>query len=211
MSTIGTNTRQISSVDRVPSMTITVFDREKDEFYETPPELARPMLGLEQFEGDIWEPACGMGALSRVLSTACETVISTDLVDRGYGVGGVDFLKEQRLRAPNIVTNPPFLLWGAFAKHALKLGARKVVLMHRQTILGNVGTSGIMERTGLARILLANRRVAILPPGAIDFGHSPRGGSYAWYVWERGHVGDPTAKWFSPERAPSRRREGSAL
>jgi hypothetical protein len=140
------------------------------------------------------------GALSRLLSEVGHKVISTDLVDRGFGVVGVNFLEEQELRAPNIVTNPPFSLWGAFAEHALRLGARKVVLMHKQTILGNVGTSNVMEGSGLARVLLAKRRVAILPPGAVDLGHSPRGGSFAWYVWERGHVGDPTMKWFMPEK-----------
>jgi hypothetical protein len=39
----------------------------------------------ERFNGDIWEPACGDGAMSRELAAAGHTVISTDLVDRGYG------------------------------------------------------------------------------------------------------------------------------
>ncbi len=208
MNTFEDTPEHIDPVGRIANKTIGIFRKSKNEFYATPPALSRPMLELERFEGDIWEPACGEGALSRVLSEVCGNVISTDLIHRGYGVGGINFLEEEHLRAPNVVTNPPFSLWGAFAEHALRLGARKVVLMHEQKILGNVGTSGVMKRTGLARILLANRRVGILPPGAIDYGHGPRGGSYAWFVWERGHTGDPTVKWFTPEkiaRAPRRK------
>jgi len=42
---------------------------------------------VESFEGQIWEPACGDGAISRVLEAAGYQVISTDLIDRGYGQG----------------------------------------------------------------------------------------------------------------------------
>ena len=55
----------------------------------------------------IWEPACGDGAMSRILEAAGHTVISTDLVDRGYGRGGHDFLADHETMADHIVTNPP--------------------------------------------------------------------------------------------------------
>ena len=81
-------------------------NREKDDFYETPPEATRALLSVESFEGAIWEPACGRGAISKVLEGAGHEVISTDLMDRGYGENRVDFLMEWRPLAPNIVTNP---------------------------------------------------------------------------------------------------------
>ena len=84
------------------------------------------MLRLEEFDGAIWEPACGDGAMSRELSKVRDKVISTDLIYRGCGEGDVDFLKQDRLLAPNIVTNPPFNLWREFAKHAHRLGACSV-------------------------------------------------------------------------------------
>lgn len=179
-------------------MVVGGYEREKDDFYSTPLALTRPMLQLERFDGDIWEPACGDGALSRELTTICKNVVSTDLIDREYGKGGIDFLKEQKLRAPNVVTNPPFKLWKQFARHAHALGAQKIVLLNRQPILGNKTHSRIMIETGMARALIAVGRVNILPPGAEDKGHNARHGSYAWFVWERGHTGDPTLKWFTP-------------
>ena len=117
------------------------LEREKDDFYPTPLALTLPMLRLEQFEGDVWEAACGDGALSRELAKVCDSVISTDLMYRGFGEGGMDFLKQDRLLAPNIVTNPPFKLGLKFARHALALGARKVVLFNRLLWLEGKGAS----------------------------------------------------------------------
>lgn len=176
---------------------ISQFEKEPNEFYETPPSLTEPLLMLEKFEGDIWEPACGKGAMSQLLTEGGHRVVSTDLIHRGYGEGGVNFLCEKQLRAPNVVTNPPFKLFRQFAQHALGLGARKVVLMNRMRVLGNVLDARLFERTGLARVHIAKGRVAILPPGATDKGHSPRDGNYAWFVWEAGYSGTPTVTWFS--------------
>ena len=57
------------------------------DFYPTPPEAVRALLSVETFEGSIWEPACGDGAISKVLLEAGHEVVSTDLIDRGYGAG----------------------------------------------------------------------------------------------------------------------------
>lgn len=97
--------------------------RARYEFYPTPPEATRALLSVEQFDGPIWEPACGRGAISKVLETAEYDVVSTDLVQRDYGTGGVDFLREPKSRAKHIVTNPPYGrgLGDAFVKHALAL------------------------------------------------------------------------------------------
>lgn len=79
-----------------------------NEYYPTPPEATRALLSVETFEGSIWEPACGEGAIASVLKDAGHTVVATDLIDYGYGIGGTDFLKEIRPRARHIVTNPPY-------------------------------------------------------------------------------------------------------
>ncbi len=78
------------------------------EFYPTPPEATRALLSVETFTGSIWEPACGDGAISKVLIEAGYQVVSTDLIDRGFGRGGEDFLKSTRPLAKNIITNPPY-------------------------------------------------------------------------------------------------------
>lgn len=93
------------------------------EFYPTPPEATRALLGALAIDGDIWEPACGQGHISKVLEDAGHVVVSTDLVDHGYGTPNRDFLLERKPLARNIITNPPYGrgLADAFCKHALKL------------------------------------------------------------------------------------------
>ncbi|WP_041787782.1 hypothetical protein [Rhodomicrobium vannielii] len=55
------------------------------EFYPTPPEATRALLSVERFDGPIWEPACGTGWISEELIAAGYDVLSTDLVNYGYG------------------------------------------------------------------------------------------------------------------------------
>ena len=96
------------------------------EFYPTPPEATRALLSAETFDGSIWEPACGTGWISKELIAAGYEVVSTDLVDYGYGEPGRDFLAETQ--RPGLSISSPILLTDegladAFVKHALKLTA----------------------------------------------------------------------------------------
>ena len=81
-------------------------ERESDDFYPTPPYAVEELLKREVFSGNIWECACGEGYISEVFKNKGFEVISTDLIDRGYGER-LDFLQSD-LVADNIVTNPPY-------------------------------------------------------------------------------------------------------
>ena len=50
--------------------------RQKDDFYPTPLIAIEALLDHENFDGDIWEPACGDGAISAPVSLY-HNVIST--------------------------------------------------------------------------------------------------------------------------------------
>jgi hypothetical protein len=97
------------------------YKRVQDDFYPTPPRGIESLLRVETFDGPIWEPACGDGAISMVLKAHGYAVESTDLVDRGYGKPGIDFLMEFAPLAPNIVTNPPFKLAVLLVRKSLEL------------------------------------------------------------------------------------------
>ena len=78
------------------------------DFYPTPEIATIKFLDKERFDGEIWECACGDGAMSRVIERYGYQVKSTDLIDRGYGKKGqINFLTCSD-RADNIMTNPPF-------------------------------------------------------------------------------------------------------
>ena len=80
-----------SGASRVRMLGHDVGGRQKDDFYPTPARGIESLLSVEKFSGPIWEPACGDGAISKVLLSEGYDVISSDLVDRGYGKHGVDF------------------------------------------------------------------------------------------------------------------------
>lgn len=73
--------------------------REENDFYATNPETLKLFLYEfwkdNSFEGDILEPACGQGHISETLKEMLPNfnITSTDLIDRGYGEGGVNFLE----------------------------------------------------------------------------------------------------------------------
>ena len=56
-------------------------DREKDDFYPTPMAATQSLLDRQKFEGNIWECACGNGAMSKVMIDNGYDVYSSDLID----------------------------------------------------------------------------------------------------------------------------------
>ncbi len=174
--------------------------RETHDFYPTHPGATKALLSVERFHGAIWEPACGDGAMSRVLEDAGHDVVSTDLIDRGYGEGGRDFLMEWAPRAPNIVTNPPFRWAIEFANRALTLtaarGGGKVALFLRLAFLEGLERQRWYATVPLARVWVMSRRV----PMARGKTHEAKDGhgviAFAWFVFEHGHVGAPALGWL---------------
>lgn len=171
-------------------------NRERDDFYPTPPAATLALLGVEKFEGGIWEPACGDGAISRVLKDAGYFVHSTDLIDRGFGVPNVDFLLDYTNYADNIVTNPPFKFAEEFTRHALARSRRKVAMLCRLGWLEGQARKQLFQNSPLARVWVFSKRVPMLRGG--DQMMKGGGGmiAFAWYVWDHAHEGPPTLGWI---------------
>ena len=86
-------------------------DRHEADFYQTQEECVVALMRAAPwlFRGVVWEPACGDGAISRVLAKNGVKVVSSDIRDTPFGYRGVDFLNDdppEKFSA--IVTNPPF-------------------------------------------------------------------------------------------------------
>ncbi len=184
------------------------------EFYPTPPEGTRALLSVERFDGSIWEPACGDGAIARELVGAGYDVVATDIADHGYGAWGIDFFQEHHPRAKHIVTNPPYGrgLADRFIGHAMKLTR---------------ATGGsVAMLLNLASLCHPNRHAKFLntPPAAI-YGldelvcwpsGDPRTATrstlshrYCWVIWKHGHTGRPSFWWLAT--AEFRRMAASSL
>lgn len=62
-------------------------ERESNDFYATDPVAIDKLVSAIHLPQNIWECACGTGCLSERLKHYGHDVVSTDLVDRGYGGG----------------------------------------------------------------------------------------------------------------------------
>jgi len=82
-------------------------DREQNDYYATPPKAVSQLLELETFQNNIWECACGEGHISKVLLDNGFNIISSDLIDRGFGEVS-NFLETTDVFDGDIITNPPF-------------------------------------------------------------------------------------------------------
>ena len=88
--------------------TYALTERETNDYYATEPKAIELLLELESFDENVWECACGEGHLAKVLEAHGHKVLSTDLIDRGCGLGGIDFLQCDNPYNGDIITNPPY-------------------------------------------------------------------------------------------------------
>jgi len=170
------------------------------EFYPTPPEATRALLSVESFDGAIWEPACGEGAISAELASGGYSVVSTDLINHGYGTPQVDFLAQTRPRAKHIVTNPPygFGLADRFITRALDMtrttGGKVAMLLNLASLAHRTRTAWWQSHPP-AR-LYAIDDVVCWPEHR--YGPAPNHFTkhrYVWAVWTPNHTG-PSAFWW---------------
>jgi hypothetical protein len=162
----------------------------RDDFYATPPEAMRALLEVEKFSGTIWEPACGDGAIVKVLRDAGHRVYATDLVERGCqdSESRVDFLFEQPpgIHIGAIVTNPPYALAEPFVAHAILLGVPKVAMLLRLAFLEGSGRSSILDTGLLARVYVFKNRLPRMHRDGWTGKKSSSSIAFCWMVLELG-------------------------
>lgn len=97
-------------------------ERQHEDYYATDPVAARLLLEVEDFQGKIWECACGEKHLAQVFEAAGFEVRSSDIVVR-CGNEVFDFLGIENCKTweGNIVTNPPYKYATEFIYKALQL------------------------------------------------------------------------------------------
>lgn len=111
-----------------------VHARKEADFYPTPANVTVALLEFLKLpkHNTIWEPACGDGAMSRVLLQYGYKVLSSDLrEDSGYGKGGVNFQTAEGT-ADWIITNPPFNLAEIFIRKSLTITPNVAMLLKSQ-------------------------------------------------------------------------------
>lgn len=179
----------------------TVKEREQNDYYATDPIAIDKLLSAYEFPKEIWECACGAGHLSKRLKELGYDVLSSDLVDRGYGTK-VDFLNATIMKSiPCILTNPPYKYATEFVLKALEILPEDGVcaMLLKTTFLeGKARYEKIFKKHPPRYVFQFSKRV--LCAKNADFYGMKRGGgsalSYAWFIWEKNFVGDTIIRWI---------------
>jgi hypothetical protein len=181
------------------------LEREKDDFYPTPPEPTRAFLHAEidrlrEF-GGIWEPAVGDGAMAREMSALGLIVFGSDLVDRGCGAEIKNFHDYDAPMERAIVTNPPFAEcgWGngkaRWLKHALDvLDVEYMALLLNWNWPGAGGLAPFLAQHPISRIYLMTWKIDFTGQGAPPMLN-------AWFVFDKAHQGETVFRTLSRKDA----------
>ena len=170
-------------------------EREENDFYATDPIAAEWLIKLENLDNNIWECACGEGHLAKVFIKHGFNVKATDLIDRNFGVGGVDFLFQFEDWNGDIVTNPPFKHAEQFIERALMLipNGNKVCMFLKVQFLERQHRKKLFEQYPPKKIWITSNRISCGKNGVFKRSMV----AYAWYVWEKGYKGETTIGWFN--------------
>lgn len=171
-----------------------------DDLYETPEVAVRALLMVEQLPRQIWEPACGPGAIVHVLREVGHIVDATDLRDYGCpeSTAGIDFLLERRAPAgvEAIVTNPPFKLAAEFVAHALNL-CPLVIMLLRLAFLESARRAPILDGGQLARLYPFSNRLPMMHRAGWDGPIASSAVPFAWFVFDSNNFGPTTLRRIS--------------
>jgi len=168
--------------------------RKKSDFYETPYTLTRKFLDVEYFNKNstVCEPACGGGAITKVLNEYWEDDKVTAYDQE------TNFLWDYN-EYNYIITNPPFSLAFEFIQKAKQLAKSKFALLLPLSYLhGKKRFDEIYSdrEYGLEKVYVFTRYPMLGETLREDGKYNTGMMVYAWYVWTNGYRGLPTVDWL---------------
>lgn len=175
-------------------------ERESNDYYATEPKALELLLEQETFDKSVWECACGEGHLSKVLKAHGHKVFSTDLIDRGYGIGGIDFLKWESEFQGDIITNPPYKYALEFVEKALEVipeGHKVAMFLKLQFLEGKARRKFFEKSPPPRKVYVSTGRLCCAMNGDFDKYSKSNAVTYAWFIWEKGNTEAPIIKWFN--------------
>lgn len=170
-------------------------EREANDYYATDPIAAELLCDIETLNDNIWECACGEGHLAKVFTEKGFNVKATDLIDRGYGESGIDFLKQTEMFDGDIITNPPYKYAQQFVEKAINLvpDGNKVCMFLKVQFLEGKNRRKLFDKYPPKTVWVSTGRLRYGKNGI--FTNSMI--AYAWFVWEKGYKGPTIVKWFN--------------
>lgn len=181
--------------------------RVERDFYATNPEAVRMFIEAHHKgilpPGHYLEPCVGTGNVAEVLKEYGAEVTGIDIYDYGYpGTIVSDFLLGKGGSFDGVITNPPFKYASEFlAKsiNAVKDGCEVALFLKIQFLEGEKRRE-LFKTLPPKYIYVFTKR---MPTWAENQPLNPDTGKpwatttcSAWYVWQKGWVGEPTVRWL---------------
>lgn len=191
-----------------------LWERDPHDWYVEPYECSSALFMVEDFDGAIWDPACGLGRIVEQAREAGHAAVGSDIVDRSAICGSTsDFLN--RNYTPifrNIVTNPPFSLAEEFVHESLRIlppGGKLAAILPLVWLSGFSSKRDWMPASPLKTVYVISPRPSMPPGRVIEAGVKPGNGTkdYAWLVWQKAHLGVAAIKFLNTNIARSERRQ----
>lgn len=182
------------------------YERKPRDHYGTPSWCTEVMLPYIPDGSIVWEPACGTGAMTRVLETKCR-VVATD-IEPGPGHVPCDFFQCQGLpladqKPPTVIfTNPPYDVSQAFVEKALDLmrpvNGMVFMLMRVDWDSAKTRRHLFADCPAWARKVVLTKRILWFQPEPGAKGKSPSE-NHCWMIWDWKHKGAPVIDYVHPE------------
>lgn len=185
-----------------------ISPKDSDDFFPTPSWAVDVLLNYEKFKGNIFEPACGTGNISKILKENKYEVISNDIIDRGYGDFHGDYLSINTIY-DNVITNPPYNKANQFVLHALRFSRNKVAMLLRLSFLeGAARYSELYAKNPPSKVYVFSKRLTFMPETIKgNSGSGPT--AYAWFVWDKKRKSKlAQIKWIEPKIIDTYRSNG---
>ena len=174
-------------------------ERQAEDYYATEPKATEWLCKLEHFAGPILEPSCGEGHIAKVLMAHGYEVECRDLVNRGFGISGKDFLAiDNTTWQGDIITNPPYKFSLEFVRKALSIipNGHKVAMFLKIQFLEGKARRQLFVSNPPKTVWVSSSRLKCAMNGEFDAVGSSAS-CYAWFVWEKGYQGDTVVRWFN--------------
>lgn len=175
--------------------------REENDFYATPEIATKLLLELETFQKNVWEPACGLGHISKVLNLNGYKVKNSDLIKRDFKETEViDFLKTKEKFKGDIITNPPYKYAKEFIEKSFEVieNKSKIAMFLKLQFLEGKNRKSLFKKYPPKIVYISSSRLLCALNGDWK-NNSVNSGAvcYCWYIWEKGYSGQTILKWFN--------------
>jgi hypothetical protein len=179
--------------------------RGRDLYTTEPTDIERFIRAIQrdrvELLSPIWEPAAGLGDISKTLIRHGYKVRSTDIFaykDYDIEIGELDFftcnsVMGDGMDCKTIFTNPPFNVQSEFLEHALSLGV-DVVFFLRLSFLSSKGRFKIYEKYNPAYVYVYSARAHCYKNGEVDVKKDLI--DYCVVMWKPPYKGETVLRWI---------------